>query len=213
MDLRLFDEKQAQRKQQEVFKDEVIVAGIGPVKVPLASSLKKEEEVIKPRDMFDKVEEPYGSGAGAGSDFFHMYKKQREREIDRIEAMDKAWDTRLENDKLQETRITRMKIAEEKTAKLREKRKRKKESCQVAKKLGKVENKFESDGSFLKQQLESEAKQKEAQEARDQERAEERLKKISEGVYVPHIQASVQEPRKTPDQMNSMGNIIVREID
>jgi len=213
MDLRLFDEKQAQRKQQEVFKDEVIVAGVGPVKVPLKSSLKKEEDVFNPRDAFDKVEEPYGSGAGAGSDFFHMYKKQREREIDRIEAMDKAWDTRLVNDQLQETRIARMKISEETTAKKREKRKRKKESSQVAKKLGKIENKFESDGSFMKQQLESEAKQKETQDARLKEREEERLKKISEGVYVPHIQVTVQEQSKTPDQMKSMGNIIVREVD
>jgi len=213
MDLRLFDEKQAQRQQQRVFKDEVVIAGIGPVKVPVQSSLKKEDDAFRVSEAFDKVDQPYGSGAGAGSDFFHMYKKEREREIDRIQAMDKNWETKVANEKLQETRITRMEMAEAKTAKKREKRKRQQENSKEAKKLGKIENKFASDGSFFKEQRESEAQQKEIREAREKERAEERLRRISEGVYIPQIQPAVQEPSKTADQMKSMANITVREVD
>jgi len=155
-DLRLFDEKQAQRLQAQVLDEEVRVAGVGMITVSTQSNMQVGEERIRTSDLFDKVDQPYGSGAGAGSDFYHLYKKQREREINRLEQMDKDHDKRIANKEFHDQRNARFDEMEEKTLKKREKRQRQKELAAAAKKRGKAENKFADDGSFMKEQKQME---------------------------------------------------------
>lgn len=46
--------------------------------------------------LLEKPRSAWGSTAGAGSDFFHVYRKQRAREQLRQENMDKEWTAKEE---------------------------------------------------------------------------------------------------------------------
>eukprot|EP01055_Gregarina_sp_Pseudo9_P001139 Gregarina_sp_Pseudo_9__1138@NODE_1746_length_1356_cov_14_314351_g1619_i0_p1_GENE_NODE_1746_length_1356_cov_14_314351_g1619_i0NODE_1746_length_1356_cov_14_314351_g1619_i0_p1_ORF_typecomplete_len232_score33_17DUF1168/PF06658_12/2_2e03DUF1168/PF06658_12/4_3e25FbpA/PF05833_11/0_41DUF1179/PF06678_11/1_2_NODE_1746_length_1356_cov_14_314351_g1619_i043738 len=76
--------------------------------------------------LLDKVRSAWGSTAGAGSDFFHVYRKQRAREMARQEELEKAWVESEEMRKFQERRLANFKADEERAKKRSEKRKRKK---------------------------------------------------------------------------------------
>lgn len=78
--------------------------------------------------LLEKVRSAWGSTAGAGSDFFHVYRKQRAREMARQEELEKAWVEEEEFRKFQERRIANFKADEERARKRNEKRKRKKQA-------------------------------------------------------------------------------------
>eukprot|EP01054_Gregarina_sp_Poly1_P010899 Gregarina_sp_Poly_1__10898@NODE_84_length_15393_cov_100_561529_g72_i0_p6_GENE_NODE_84_length_15393_cov_100_561529_g72_i0NODE_84_length_15393_cov_100_561529_g72_i0_p6_ORF_typecomplete_len245_score51_89DUF1168/PF06658_12/2_1e25AAA_23/PF13476_6/0_0024Coilin_N/PF15862_5/0_024Rrn6/PF10214_9/0_056PHC2_SAM_assoc/PF16616_5/0_17SMC_N/PF02463_19/0_16LCD1/PF09798_9/0_52Mt_ATPsynt_B/PF05405_14/0_83AspBHydro_N/PF05279_11/0_96FlgT_N/PF16548_5/2_5DUF4407/PF14362_6/1_5_NODE_84_length_15393_cov_100_561529_g72_i0 len=78
--------------------------------------------------LLDKVRSAWGSTAGAGSDFFHVYRKQRAREMARQEALEKAWQEAEEMRKFQEKRLANFKADEDRAKKRAEKRKRKRQA-------------------------------------------------------------------------------------
>eukprot|EP01071_Lankesteria_metandrocarpae_P001236 Lankesteria_metandrocarpae@DN1402_c0_g1_i1.p1 len=95
----------------------------------------------------EKVVNVWGSVAGAGSDFFHLYRNHRNTEMNRLKEMDEEEDERLANEELQHTRERRAAIEANKTAKRAAKRKRKstaKATVQSAKDM----NRFKNDGSY-----------------------------------------------------------------
>lgn len=42
--------------------------------------------------LLEKVRSAWGSTAGAGSDFFHVYRKQRAREMARLDGLERDWE-------------------------------------------------------------------------------------------------------------------------
>lgn len=71
--------------------------------------------------LLEKSRSAWGSTAGAGSDFFHVYRKQRAREIARQEHMDKDWLEKNSASEFQRQRaegiqkvLTRQKVKSEK---------------------------------------------------------------------------------------------------
>eukprot|EP00920_Eleutheroschizon_duboscqi_P039093 GHVT01094018.1.p1 GENE.GHVT01094018.1~~GHVT01094018.1.p1 ORF type:complete len:253 (+),score=36.49 GHVT01094018.1:1159-1917(+) len=91
--------------------------------------------------MLEKVDNVWGSSAGAGSDFFDIYRKHRYREMDRLKTMDEDWKVRMEHEEHQLRREQRMSKAEEDTRKRAEKRKRRKHRREDAKREAKSVNK------------------------------------------------------------------------
>eukprot|EP00397_Hematodinium_sp_SG-2012_P066685 GEMP01100773.1.p1 GENE.GEMP01100773.1~~GEMP01100773.1.p1 ORF type:complete len:215 (-),score=80.51 GEMP01100773.1:63-707(-) len=213
MDLRLFDEKQAQREKQNILSDEVVIAGVGKITVPIKVDVETEEK-FNLQAAFDKVDQPYSSGAGAGSDFFHIWKKQREREMDRMKKMDADWDVKAKNLEHHEKRLERLEKEEAKTTKKRDKRKRQKDNATQAKKLkqevAKASNAFANDGSFMAtvgaELKEQEEKAKALADERERRREEAKIK----GEYVPVAAPVI---KKSVEEMAYQGNLTIREID
>jgi hypothetical protein len=83
----------------------------------------------------EKVSNPYGSTAGAGSGEFHVYRHARAREAARWKALDASEQQALEQQQFQEqVKLTHNEEAE-KTARRRKKRQREKEAKQRKKHL------------------------------------------------------------------------------
>jgi hypothetical protein len=76
----------------------------------------------------EKVVNPYGSTAGAGSGEFHVYRHARSREMERMKALDKEEQERVMEEEFQKQRARYKQKEEEKTAKRRKKRQRQKEA-------------------------------------------------------------------------------------
>eukprot|EP01053_Blabericola_migrator_P001874 Blabericola_migrator_1__1873@NODE_150_length_12827_cov_208_685893_g131_i0_p6_GENE_NODE_150_length_12827_cov_208_685893_g131_i0NODE_150_length_12827_cov_208_685893_g131_i0_p6_ORF_typecomplete_len200_score36_93DUF1168/PF06658_12/9_8e28Rrn6/PF10214_9/0_00095ZapA/PF05164_13/0_011DUF3381/PF11861_8/0_23PET117/PF15786_5/1_7PET117/PF15786_5/1_9e02IncFII_repA/PF02387_15/0_33DDRGK/PF09756_9/5_9AspBHydro_N/PF05279_11/8_8LCD1/PF09798_9/8_4DUF3484/PF11983_8/2e02DUF3484/PF11983_8/2_3_NODE_150_length_12827_cov len=83
--------------------------------------------------LLEKVRSAWGSTAGAGSDFFHVYRKQRAREMARQEELEKEWKETQEDEAFQARRLANFLADKEKAARKREKRKRKKEKQKASK--------------------------------------------------------------------------------
>eukprot|EP01057_Protomagalhaensia_wolfi_P003340 Protomagalhaensia_wolfi_Nauph_80__3339@NODE_339_length_2756_cov_44_506809_g256_i0_p2_GENE_NODE_339_length_2756_cov_44_506809_g256_i0NODE_339_length_2756_cov_44_506809_g256_i0_p2_ORF_typecomplete_len204_score53_55DUF1168/PF06658_12/2_9e26GAGA_bind/PF06217_12/0_00051AAA_23/PF13476_6/0_049Mucin/PF01456_17/0_31DUF4661/PF15576_6/0_66_NODE_339_length_2756_cov_44_506809_g256_i07251336 len=81
--------------------------------------------------LLDKVRSAWGSTAGAGSDFFHVYRKQRAKEMQRQEELERDWTEKEEMRQFQERRLANFLVDQEKAKKRAEKRKRKKQAQQV----------------------------------------------------------------------------------
>mmetsp|Transcript_2496 Transcript_2496/g.6260 ORF Transcript_2496/g.6260 Transcript_2496/m.6260 type:complete len:179 (+) Transcript_2496:56-592(+) len=147
------------------------------------------------RAVLEKVNNTYGSVAGAGSNFFPIYRRHRNHELERLREMDKDYDEALENEAFQAQREAQAALDEEATAKRAAKRQKRKDARAAAK--AKSINKFENDGSFLQAVVE---KDPEVAKAVDKERPE-----ISPGVTpMPVI---------SPQEMSAAGNMMIREIE
>ena len=102
-----------------------------------------EKEPVKKEDQYDehgrkkriteKVVNPYGSTAGAGSGEFHTYRHARDRENRRIERMMKAKKATDEQIAFAQKLARNKMEADLRTAKKRAKRKRKKQAKKLAK--------------------------------------------------------------------------------
>lgn len=82
-----------------------------------------QNRVVQP----EKVVNPYGSTAGAGSGEFHVYRHARSREMERWKALTQAEQDALQDQEFQQTLEEYRKEAEERTAKKRKKRQKQKE--------------------------------------------------------------------------------------
>lgn len=91
-------------------EDEWVILGDGtklhvprlpPQEAPeeLAGNTKSKDD--KGFHLLEKARSAWGSTAGAGSDFFHVYRKQRAREMARQEQLDKDWEEKSKNEKFQ----------------------------------------------------------------------------------------------------------------
>lgn len=94
--------------------DVVVVAGGITLSVSKEASDKVEE--VDDRVVFDKVQQTWGSSAGAGSDFFHMYRKRRAHELDRLEKMDADWDEKCQHREFQQKRAAGFEESEAKNS-------------------------------------------------------------------------------------------------
>lgn len=179
----------------------VVVRGGGAVSqaiVKLAPS-----DTLKPpegkRAVLEKVYNTWGSCAGSGSDAFPIYRRYRNRELERLEAMDKEYDEKAQIEDFQAKRKALAEADEAATAAKRAKRLRKKQAKDDAKKLSQEAagiNKFAGDGSFLEQMMTLSPAAMEAAEKEEKEKQDERKKAV---------------PAVTVQQMASASNITIRD--
>merc|ERR1719359_1516826 len=125
----------------------IVVRGMGNSKVGVKLDKSDAEKEIESKIMkLEKVENFFGCVAGSGSDFFPIYRKGRNKELERLEQMDKDWDDRQSAESFQAAREAKMQADDQETEKKRNKRQRKKESAEKnkqARKEAKTMNKFE----------------------------------------------------------------------
>ncbi|KAI5083676.1 hypothetical protein GOP47_0003419 [Adiantum capillus-veneris] len=74
-----------------------------------------------------RISNTSGSSAGSGSGDFHQYRQMRRREQDRLARMDADYQRRKEETEFVARRESRLKAAEERTAKKRARRQKKKQ--------------------------------------------------------------------------------------
>eukprot|EP00922_Rhytidocystis_sp_ex-Travisia-forbesii_P043251 GHVS01064568.1.p2 GENE.GHVS01064568.1~~GHVS01064568.1.p2 ORF type:complete len:158 (+),score=44.46 GHVS01064568.1:216-689(+) len=123
---------------------------------------------ISPNVTVEKVENVWGSTAGAGSDFFHIYRKHRYAEMDRLKQMDEDWDKKMEQDGLEAEKQRWKEVDEAVTAKKREKRKRKQAARQ--------ENRKKKAGAEKKEQSTQEEEEEEGLTIRVGHHTEQKVK-------------------------------------
>lgn len=136
------------------------------VDVPHKRPAPVEGRPTLPHRLMEKVNNVWGSTAGAGSDFFHTYRKHRATEMDRLKQLDEEYEDEKEATEFEERycgawqfstyffcrREELARLNEARAVKSAAKRQRVKERRQKSKELKKrgVElNNFRSDGSFL----------------------------------------------------------------
>eukprot|EP00919_Chromeraceae_sp_WS-2016_P055801 GHVR01132519.1.p1 GENE.GHVR01132519.1~~GHVR01132519.1.p1 ORF type:complete len:132 (+),score=43.04 GHVR01132519.1:110-505(+) len=78
--------------------------------------------------LIERVNNVWGSCAGAGSDFFHLYNNTRRNEMERLKKMDEDWEVKVEADEFETRRLQRKELVDNKTLKNSLKRKKKKEA-------------------------------------------------------------------------------------
>jgi Protein of unknown function (DUF1168) len=86
----------------------------------------------------EKVVNPYGSAAGAGSGEFHVYRHARSRELERMETLKESEEDAKRDEEFQKMMEKNRQEDMERTEKLRKKRQRQKEAKQRKKNLTKV---------------------------------------------------------------------------
>ena len=86
----------------------------------------------------EKVVNPYGSAAGAGSGEFHVYRHARSRELERMQTLKESEEEVKKDEDFQKMLEKNRQEDMERTEKLRKKRQRQKEAKQRKKNLAKV---------------------------------------------------------------------------
>jgi len=182
------------------------IRGAGDAKVPVKwDKSDKDKEAESKILKLEKVENFFGCVAGSGSDFFPIYRKGRNKELERLEQMDKDWDNRQSAEAFQASREANMKEDDAATEKRRAKRQRKKDNAernkQFAKEAEGIKNEFASNGSWLEQMMKMNPEEMKAQ-----------IEKDKEGASAGSSQVPVM-PKLTARQMDSAQNITMRDDD
>ena len=99
-----------------------------------SSDGSKKPAAVKP----EKVVNPYGSTAGAGSGDFHVYRHARNRELQRQQQMELSAVEQEAEEKFQHEQAANRKWEEERTAKRRRKRERQKNAKKRKENLAKA---------------------------------------------------------------------------
>mmetsp|Transcript_100730 Transcript_100730/g.285485 ORF Transcript_100730/g.285485 Transcript_100730/m.285485 type:complete len:191 (-) Transcript_100730:41-613(-) len=151
------------------------------------------------RASLEKVNNVWGSCAGSGSDFFPIYRRNRNAELARVNKMEQDWEDREVAEAFQAKREALMSADDEATASRRAKRQKRKENKAMGEKLRKEAegiNKFSGDGSFL-----------DAMKKVDPKELEAALKEAKEAT------ANAKKHSVTAKQMASEENIKIRDFD
>mmetsp|Transcript_63677 Transcript_63677/g.151850 ORF Transcript_63677/g.151850 Transcript_63677/m.151850 type:complete len:177 (+) Transcript_63677:110-640(+) len=167
--------------------------GAGKVAISTAPSDAAKAPESK-RAVLEKVNNTYGSVAGAGSNFFPIYRRHRNHELERLREMDKEYDQKVANEHFQERREALAAADEEATAKRAAKRQKKKDSRIAAK--ARAKNDFANDGSFLQTILEKNP---------EIAKAGEREHKVDPSV--------TQMPILSAQEMSANANMTIREVE
>ncbi|CAA9986973.1 conserved protein, unknown function [Plasmodium knowlesi strain H] len=125
----------------KVVDDEIMLSDGRVIRMPVKQTEEKEKEKSKGKIKVDKVPNVWGSSAGAGSDYFDLYRKQRNEENERIELMEKRWKEYTQNQIFQSKRKEKIEYIEKKSLKKKRKRQMKKEKIREMRnsKKGKVQ--------------------------------------------------------------------------
>lgn len=115
-------------------QDPDLQLAVVPTPPDTASGPRVEDEdlEIKLRRILEhvpvRISNTSGSSAGSGSGDFHQYRQMRRREQDRLARMDADYQRRKEEAEFLTRRESRLKAAEDRTAKKRAKRQKKKQN-------------------------------------------------------------------------------------
>ncbi|EUD66937.1 hypothetical protein C922_02521 [Plasmodium inui San Antonio 1] len=127
----------------KVLDDEIMLSDGRVIRMPVKQAEEKEKEKSKGRIKVDKVPNVCGSSAGAGSDYFDLYRKQRNEENERLELMEKKWKEYTQNQIFQSKRKEKIEFIEKKSLKKKKKRQMRKNKIRELRnsKKAKVEGK------------------------------------------------------------------------
>ncbi|KAH0473948.1 MAG: hypothetical protein KVP17_000821, partial [Porospora cf. gigantea B] len=100
--------------------------------------------------LLEKVSNPAGSTAGAGSDFFHIYRKHRQTELERLKLMEVEDKEDLEQSEFQQRRHELMVLDDAATGKRRAKRQRRKNAKRLALEATKLIKKQKTEPPLIK---------------------------------------------------------------
>ncbi|KJP89097.1 hypothetical protein AK88_01183 [Plasmodium fragile] len=106
----------------KVLDDEIMLSDGRVIRMPVKQAEEKQNEKGKGKIKVDKVPNVWGSSAGAGSDYFDLYRKQRNEENERIELMEKKWKEYTQNQIFQSKRKEKIEYIEKKSLKKKKKR-------------------------------------------------------------------------------------------
>mmetsp|Transcript_93890 Transcript_93890/g.201566 ORF Transcript_93890/g.201566 Transcript_93890/m.201566 type:complete len:189 (+) Transcript_93890:44-610(+) len=169
------------------------------VKLDASDALKPPESK---RVELEKVYNTWGSCAGSGSDAFPIYRRHRNAELERLEKMDKDWDSLKSAESFQAKREAMADADDAATEAKRSKRQRKKEAKVAgakARKAAEGVNQFAGDGSFLDAMKTMDPAEFEAEEKKRKE-----AEAASARVNVPTVSVA---------QMSSSSNITIRDVE
>ncbi|SBS81233.1 conserved protein, unknown function [Plasmodium ovale] len=122
--------------------DEIMLSDGRVIKIPVKRSEENIKEKEKGKIKVEKIPNVWGSSAGAGSDYFDLYRKQRNQENERMELMEKKWKEYTENQIFQCKRKEKIQYIEKKRLKKKNKRlikKNKIKELRNSKKVNKIE--------------------------------------------------------------------------
>ena len=111
------------------YRNEVRLHGAGKVNIAFEAGTKPPTKI---NFLLEKVSNPAGSTAGAGSDFFHIYRKHRQTELERLKLMEVEDQEDLEQSEFQQRRHELMVMDDATTEKKRAKRQRRRNAKRLA---------------------------------------------------------------------------------
>ncbi|CAD2089190.1 conserved protein, unknown function [Plasmodium vinckei brucechwatti] len=123
--------------------DEIMLSDGRVIKVPVKKTEEINKESEKKKVHIEKIPNVWGSSAGAGSDYFDLYRKQRNQENERLELIEQKWKEYTENQIFQQKRNEKIEYMEKKRLKRGNKRMIKKQKIKELrnqKKKNKMEN-------------------------------------------------------------------------
>lgn len=93
----------------------------------------EQEKASSSTVVTEKVHNPYGSTAGAGSGEFHIYRHARAREMERLKALEKTEQEKIEDEKFQ-NKLEEWKSEEEKRLSKKRKKRQREKAAKMRKK-------------------------------------------------------------------------------
>ncbi|KAI4840112.1 hypothetical protein MKS88_001470 [Plasmodium brasilianum] len=135
----------------KIVEDEVMLSDGRIIKMPVKRKEdENEKDKAKAKLKVEKIPNVWGSSAGAGSDYFDLYRKQRNEENERLEIIEKQWKEYTDNQIFQSKRREKIEYIEKKRQKKKNKRLMKKnkiKQLRINKKINKNEKKAKMSSS------------------------------------------------------------------